>query len=161
MKTRTLFVLAAIVFVICACLPQRADSPLESVTESPLPPPFQDPALLDNRWELVSLAVDGTAVDYSSVQPLYIRFYTKSLQYSSPKCAGGGVLVTSMPNKTFIVDRGPMTGMDCGQERNKQRTLLNQSFLRVTSYELIENEVLLTGENVVATLVLDTPWAKP
>lgn len=129
--------------------------------ESPLPPPFQDPILLDNRWELVSLVVDGTAVDYNSIQPLYIRFYTESLQYNSSQCGGGGFYVTPMPNQTFVVGEGSSTLEDCGQVRNKEIGLLSKSIRRLTSYELNENEVLLTGDNIIVTLVLDTPWATP
>lgn len=153
--------MAAFVFVICACLPQRTATQLEPVTQSPLPPPFQDPILLDNRWELVSLVVDGTAIDYNSIQPLYIRFYTESLQYSSPLCAGGGVPVTLKPNQTFLVGKGMVASVDCGQVRNHQKYLVGESLSGLTSYELNENEVLLTGKNVTATLILDTPWARP
>lgn len=161
MKTRTFFVMAAIVFVTCACPSPQTASQLESVAQNPLPPPFQDPTLTESRWELVSIVANGTAVDYSSLQPVYVRFYDEALQYSSPNCAGGGVPATPMPNKTFVMGDGMSAAEDCGKVRNKQMALLYESFFRLTSYELTKNEVLLTGENVTATLVLDTPWATP
>lgn len=148
------------------------DTSISSLTyDSSLPPPFQNSALLDRGWKLASVVADGAPLDYGRIAPVDIEFYSRSgFLLSITDCKITSLIKeTRLVDKFFLFDAMAMPDepfhvvlrqdypQSCGEEKDKQVTALIEAMGKLTAYEIIdENKVLLTGDDVTATLELDT-----
>jgi hypothetical protein len=114
---------------------------------SPLPP-GTTARLSGNRWVVVELTLQGEAIPFDALTPLYIWFDPAgALNFSSPHCAGGAFLIFFEDEHHYRLGRGGFAAVDCGEVRNRQRSRVIDALRATTSYELHDRQLWLTGEN--------------
>lgn len=166
---------------IMACMPMpqpslgQPESPPSEVLHSPL---------IDNRWRVEDVLLNGKTVTFDLFKPVYVVFdHQGTLRIYSERCGFTNYAILYLSEQQFRFGQGVATAQDCGEllmrddptvncaklagndasrqacarAINAQLGDVNRALAATNKYELRGKQLILRGEDAEMHLVLDNP----
>jgi len=145
----------AVMLITTACVPPGSST--AGQPSSPLPPATY--SLAANRWRLVEIRYRGSTLQFDALQPVHVVFGLEgNLGITTTNCNGGGYRIFFKSRYHYILTDGATTAMNCGELADAQYTRLIEAVKATTAYQMQDDQVLLTGDDVRIVLALDQPF---
>lgn len=113
--------------------------------------------LAGHRWRVIEVIFQGEAVEFDAIQPAYVTFEVfGDLVLNTMNCNAGGFHIVAESETRYWLISGATTAQDCGEVGNWQYGRLSQAIGSTTGYEMQDEQVVLTGEDVRIVLEIDS-----